>query len=78
MSLNGNKGALEKCVVNDVTLAAFSANDPIAAFYVDKTKVGSNRLCVGSTLYSVHDHWSRSAINAHNDFRPRYGLPKSI
>jgi uncharacterized membrane protein YhdT len=69
MSLNGSKGALEEGVINDVTLAGFSANDPIPAFYVDKTKVGGDRLRL-STLHSVHDHWSRSAINAHNDFRP--------
>jgi hypothetical protein len=69
MSLNGNKGALEENVINDVTLAAFSANDPIPAFYVDKTKIGGDRLRL-STLHSVHDHWSRTAINAHNDFRP--------
>jgi hypothetical protein len=66
MSLNGYKGALEEGVVNHVTLAAFSANDPIPAFYVDKAKVGGDRLRLG-TLHSVHDHWSRSTINAHND-----------
>jgi len=69
MSLIGNKSALEECVVNDVTLAPFSANDPIPAFYVDKTKIGGDRLRL-STLHSFHDHWSRTAINAHNDFRP--------
>lgn len=67
MPPNGNEGALEECVINDVTLAAFSANHPIPAFYVDKTKVGGDRLRL-SALHSVHDHWSRSAINAHNDF----------
>jgi hypothetical protein len=66
MSLNGYKGALEEGVVNDVTLVAFSANDPIPAFYIDKPKVGGDRLRLG-TLHSIHDHWSRSAINAHND-----------
>ena len=66
MCLNGNKGALEEDVINDVTLAAFSANDPIPAFYIDKAKVGGDRLRLG-TLHSVHDHWSRSTINAHID-----------
>jgi hypothetical protein len=69
MSLKRYKGALEEAVVNDVTLAAFSANDPIPAFYVDEAKVGGDRLRL-STLHSVHDHWSRSAINTHNDCRP--------
>jgi hypothetical protein len=71
MSLNGNKGALEEDVINDVTLAAFSANDPIPAVYVDKAKVSGDRLRL-STLHSVDDHWSRSTINAHNDFRPTF------
>jgi hypothetical protein len=66
MSVNGYKGALEEGVVNDVTLVSFSANDPIPAFYIDKPKVSGDRLRLG-TLHSVHDHWSRSAINAHND-----------
>ena len=71
MSLIGNKSALKECVVNDVTLAPFSANDPIPAIYVDKTKIGGDRLRL-STLHSVHDDWSRTAINAHNDFRPAF------
>jgi hypothetical protein len=57
MSLNGNKSALEEGVINYVTLATFAANDPIPAFYVDETKVGSDRLRL-STLQCVHHHWS--------------------
>jgi hypothetical protein len=71
MPLNGNKSALEEGVINDVTFAAFSANDPVPWFYVDKTKVGGDRLRL-STLHSVHDHWSRSTINAHNDSQPTF------
>jgi len=76
MSMNGYKGALEEGIINDVTLAAFSTNDPVSAFYVDRTKVGSDRLRL-STLHSVHDQWPRSAINAHNDFGHCYGQPLS-
>jgi len=67
--LNGNKGALEEGVIYHIRLAAFSANNPFPAFYIDNAKVGGDRLRL-STLHSVHDHWSRSAINAHNDFGP--------
>jgi len=50
------EGALEKGVVDDVALAVFSANDPVAALDVAEAEVGGDGL-IFIALRGVDEQW---------------------
>jgi hypothetical protein len=63
-----DESSLEVLVINDVSFAALSADNPVARFCVDESKICRDCLWL-SALQGVHNHRSRNAIYTHDDLR---------
>jgi hypothetical protein len=55
---------LKECIVDDVTFAIFSSDDPVAFLDVAKAGIRSNCARV-FTLFSVNKKWSAGTKSAH-------------
>src|SRR5271165_4575504 len=65
ISLERGEGALEKGVVDDVALAVFSANDPVAALDVAEAEVGGDGL-IFLALRGVDEQWPACTKSTHD------------